>query len=190
MKQDSNRFLSPKACIKVGARGKTQRIAGWILTIFFLFAVVSSLTAGPEEQDLRDGLGIYVVGLLLSGFLLFCGFRNAARLTAAERYAALFALDQDGFVTVEELAASSGKPSAKAMSGLKKLFNMGLFQNCSLQNGGDHPGVLLPDVQLDRSAVGFVHVKCPNCGGTTRIRFGVVGKCEWCGSPIRGKESD
>ena len=190
MKHDSNRFLSNKGLIKIGARKKSQKIAGWILTLFFGFAVVAALTAKADEQSLRDGLGVYIGGLIPSAFLLFCGYRNAARLTAAERFADLFAADQDGHVTVEELSKATGKPGMKVMAQLSKLFNLGLFQNCTLQKGGDKPGVVISDAQIDRSVVGFVNVKCPNCTGTTRIRYGTVGKCDWCGSPIRGEESE
>ena len=38
----------------------------------------------------------------------------------------------------------------------------------------------------DTLGAGFVEVKCPNCGGTSRIRAETYGKCSYCGESLFG----
>ena len=73
-----------------------------------------------------------------------------------------------------------GKATAQILSELERLVEKGYLCNCSLQKTGQ-PCVLLSD------GSGFVNVVCDICGGTTRIRAGSSGKCEYCGKALESK---
>ena len=187
-KPEQSRYLVSSRILKLKARGKVQRIVGWCASGFFLIGGTGVLIENKKPEDFTQNLIIYLCFLAISLCVLYFGLKNQSLITAANRYASLFAADRDGTATLKELSDKTAKPEDKVRRELDKLFNLGVFQNCSLEKGGEQPGVVLSDVQLDRSAVGFITVKCPNCTGTTRIRFGTVGKCDWCGSPIRGEK--
>ena len=182
--QPSNRYLNAEAERKLARRAKLQTGWGWGLSIFFALAVILSLTAEEGEQIGKD-LFFYVGCLVPAAALLLLGFRSKGRLAAARRYAACFSADRDGFVDLRELARATGLPEQTALQRLDRLFNAGLFASCTLQRGGDRPGVALQDPKFSPDAIGYVNVKCASCGGTTRIRAGAVGKCDYCGSPVR-----
>ena len=93
---------------------------------------------------------------------------------------------QDGTVTIEELARQAGKMPFKVLSELEKLFEKGVFRDCTLQKQG------LPCVILsgrENSKTSFVNVVCEKCNGTTRIRAGTSGKCEYCGNAISSRNT-
>lgn len=178
------RYLDPDAERRLERRAKLQKGWGLGLTIFFGLAVIFSLTA-EKDEPIADDLGFYLGCTLPSVALLLWGLYTKRRLAAARRWAERFGTDRDGFVSLRELAQASGLSEQKAVSRLDRLFNAGLFRFCTFQRGGDRPGVILSDARLSDEAVGFVNVKCASCGGTSRIRAGTVGKCEYCGSPLR-----
>lgn len=180
----NNRYLTAEPLLRLARKKRRQQLWGWILTVFFALSVLLALTE-KEDQTLIDGLLFYIVCLAGSAFLLRCGMRTADRLAQAQRYGAIFAQDRDGTVTAAELTRATGLTEAKTRAQLEKLFRLGVFQNCTLQEGGELC-VVLSDAPATRSA-GFVNVRCKSCGGTTRIPADAVGVCEYCGSPIRAE---
>lgn len=104
-------------------------------------------------------------------------------IEAANRYNAIFICDSDGIVTISELTKQTGKDPAGIIGEIDKLLNKGYLCGCTLKKEGQ-PCVVLSDGKADES--GFVTVKCPACGGTTRIRTGSNGKCEYCGGELKG----
>ena len=79
-----------------------------------------------------------------------------------------------------------GKATAQILSELERLLEKGYLCNCSLQKTGQ-PCVLLSDGRADIDGSGFVNVVCDICGGTTRLRAGSSGKCEYCGKALESK---
>ena len=185
MNEMKNRYLDGAKIFRLRGRAKAQRIAGWCILIFMALGIIGFLSDG-EFETVRDSLAFYLLFIALGGWLLYLGIRNRRNAEAAERFAAIFLGDKDGVVTLEELCRAVNLPSGKVLAMLNQLTRASLFQNCVLQSGGNCPCVVLSDAQLDTRHAGFVNVQCPNCSGTTRIRFGTVGTCEYCGSPIRG----
>lgn len=179
------RYLNQRKLAALRSRGKTQRVFGWILLATFVFGVVGFLTDGEADKLLKD-LSAELIFVIGGGLLLFLGLRNKSRAEAAERFASIFSGDDNGVVTIEELTRATNQPSGKVLTMLNTLTRLGLFQNCVLESGGSQPRVVLSNAQFGTADAGYINVKCACCGGTTRIRFGTVGKCEYCGSPIRG----
>ena len=122
--------------------------------------------------------------LVPSVLLLLNGIKNGTMAARAYRYNSIFMCDIDGTVTIDELAKQSGKPPFRVLSELEKLFDKGVFCDCTLQKQG------LPCVILsgrENSKTSFVNVVCEKCNGTTRIRAGSSGKCEYCGNAISSR---
>jgi len=185
MTTDNERYLAADIIRRLAQKKRRQQRWGWILTVFFTLSVVLSLSS-RADQTLRDGLPFYLACLAASAFLLWRGYVNAALLSRARRYGAIFAQDRDGTVTADELKQLTGLSSGKILSQLEPMFKRGLFQDCTLRQGDGKPCVILADALTDARS-GFVNVRCASCGGTSRIRAGTVGVCEYCGSPVRAE---
>lgn len=186
MAQNNERYLAADAVRRLANRSRLQQRWGWILTVFFALSVILSLTE-QEDRTLREGLPFYAACLAASAFLLWRGYANAALLSRARRFGAIFAQDRNGTVTAEELTRLSGLSGGKLSAQLSALFKRGLFQDCTLRQDGGAPCVLLSDAVLQTRSTGFVNVRCASCGGTSRIRADTVGVCEYCGGPIRAE---
>ena len=78
------------------------------------------------------------------------------------------------------------KPPFKILSELEKLFEKGVFCDCTLQKQG-MPCVILSG--RENSKTSFVYIVCEKCNGTTRIRAGSSGKCEYCGNAISSRNT-
>ena len=153
--------------------------------LFFLFGILQGIFG--NDQVLRDGLVTCVVMEVPFVLMFLAGLRNGRRAGLVRRYNLIFMCDMDGIVTLDELSRQMGKPAEKILSQLEWLFQRGLFCDCTLQMGGE-PCVILSGKAGSRSS--FVNVVCEKCNGTTRLRAGTSGKCEYCGSAISARRID
>ena len=172
-------YISRVAIARLTLKKHIQMIIGGFFTAVFLFGIISGVTGYNEE--LRDNLITNIVMVVPSGLLLLNGIKNGRRAGLAYRYNSIFMCDADGMVTIDELAKQSGKPPFKVLSELEKLFGKGVFCDCTLQKQG-MPCVILSG--REGSKTSFVNIVCEKCSGTTRIRAGSSGKCEYCGNAI------
>lgn len=170
-------YLNETAISKIARKQKLRTIVGGVLTVFFGLSVI--LAAVGYSPELRDGLLIYVILLIPSVLLLLLGIRAGRDIALARRYNGIFAADRDGVVHASELTGAAGKPEAHLSKELERLFRLGLFQGCTLEQGAS-PAVILADEKS------FVVVDCPQCGASNRIRARTHAKCEYCGSAICG----
>ena len=177
-------YISRVAIARLTLKKHIQMIIGGFFTAVFLFGIISGVTGYNEK--LRDNLITNVVMIVPSALLLLNGIKNGRMAARAYRYNSIFMCDVDGTVTINELANQSGKPPFKVISELEKLFEKGVFCDCTLQTQG------MPCVMLsgrEGSKTGFVNVVCEKCNGTTRIRAGSSGKCEYCGNAISSRNA-
>ena len=177
-------YISRVAIARLTLKKHIQMIIGGFFTAVFLFGIISGVTGYNEK--LRDNLITNVVMIVPSALLLLNGIKNGRMAARAYRYNSIFMCDVDGTVTINELANQSGKPPFKVISELEKLFEKGVFCDCTLQKQG------MPCVMLsgkEGSKTGFVNVVCEKCNGTTRIRVGSSGKCEYCGNAISSRNT-
>ena len=188
MAMTRSRYVVDAVVAKLEKKKKRDLIWGIVLIGFFVSGIVIGLGDGSESENLKDNIGFYTVCLLLSCLPLYFGIRANYKLNLIHRYSVIFDADRDGYVHLDELVQHTGRPASKILKELEFIFKEGAFQNCTLSSGGSDPGVILTDASIgegETRAIGFVNVKCANCGGTSRIRANTVGVCEYCGSPIR-----
>ena len=172
-------YISKVAIARLTLKKHIQMIIGGFFTAIFLYGIIAG-TVGHNEK-LREALITDIVMIVPSGLLLLNGIKNGKNAGRAYRYNAIFMCDVDGTVTIEELAKQSGKPPYKVLSELEKLFEKGVFCDCTLQKQGV-PCVILSGREGTKTS--FVNVVCEKCNGTTKIRAGSSGKCEYCGNAI------
>ncbi|MBO4910093.1 MAG: hypothetical protein J5476_12520 [Lachnospiraceae bacterium] len=163
-------------------KAKAQKIIGGILTGFFAFGVCAVIAGQIEVKHLP----LYIVCLLPSAYLLWCGIRTGGLVSRVQKYNEVIAKDRDGIVTPEELGKAVGKPPIKAIEEVDKMFRKGYFHNCSLQNGRN-PGVVIDEALDGEKGIGFVDAVCKNCGATAHVRAGGRIKCPSCGGIVYGK---
>ena len=175
-------YISAVAIARLTLKKHIQMIIGGFFTAVFLFGIISGVTGYNEK--LRDNLITNIVMLVPSALMFINGIKNGIRANLARRYDSIFMCDQDGTVTIEEISKQMGKPSYKALSELEWFFGKGVFRDCTLQKQGS-PCVLLSG--RENSKTSFVNVVCEKCNGTTRIRAGSSGKCEYCGNAISSR---
>ena len=188
MKKATNQFsgggtyISNDVFGRLSFKKNIQVVVGGFFTTFFVLGIIGGLM--KDDQVFWDGLISGIIILLPFVLLFLSGIRNSRKIGLARRYNLIFMCDGDGTVTVHELANQIGKPSVKVLSQLEWLFRKGVFCDCTLQQGGE-PCVILSG--RTGSKTSFVNVVCEKCNGTTRLRAGTFGKCEYCGSAISSR---
>ena len=105
------------------------------------------------------------------------------KVNAALRYETILSGDRNGIVEIRELTGQTGKRQDEVFKELETLFRKGYFQGCTLQLEGT-PAIIINDAMVGEKGTGFAEVRCPKCGGATRIRAGSRGQCAFCHSPI------
>ena len=181
-------YLDPVTVDRLDRRKRKQKGWGIGLTIFSLLGVYWSLTA-KEGEAMYGDLPFYLGWLAASLIPLVLGIRNQLLLTTVLRCNAVFETDLSGVVGMGELQRQTRQSEGLLLARLHRAFDKGVFVNCSLDYSGERPCVKLAEETMEQRRLerSFLHVKCACCGGTSRLRRGTVGKCDYCGSPIRGE---
>ena len=178
--ENRNSYLSAARALRAAVCRYALGIPAAFLTAFFLFGLILCFT----DASMREDWWVAALMLLPSGLALWTALRAGLDLELARRYDAAFSADPDGHLSLEKLTALSGKSGEQISAELERLFRKAYFMGCMLQR--KPLAVILTGTQKDRER--YVTVTCPHCGGPTRLRVGHSGKCEYCGSAIRGEE--
>ncbi|MBQ9611757.1 MAG: hypothetical protein IJV14_04120 [Lachnospiraceae bacterium] len=181
----SERYLSKFRLTRGTIKKHILLITGAFLTIFFGIAFI--LCLNDEELAEDGGLALSVTFLVMGVFFLYRGFLCSARIIAARQYSVVFDYDQNGIVTLQEIASHTGKTEEKVTRELNWLFRRNIFSGCHFQRQ-DPPCVILSGAwgvsDSDEDMPQFKAVTCPHCMAVVRIREGSTVKCEYCGSDV------
>ena len=169
--------------VAAAQRGKSKflMIFGAVFGFIWAFGAVGGIA---NYKDLREGLPLYILMLIPHVWMFWRGIVAGRLADAATQYESIFTTDRDGIVTMDELTKQRGKSPEAILKELDEIFKKGYFNNCTLQKGQNPCVIIRGAARDDERGIGFVEVKCESCGGTTRIRAGSSGKCDYCGSPI------
>lgn len=165
-------------------------IAGSIIAGLYAFGTIYSLvlpmnlvSSNSELREYRDFTPIFAA-MIIPGLVLLCiGLVMSRKVNAALRYETILSGDRNGIVEIRELTGQTGKRQDEVFKELETLFRKGYFQGCTLQLEGT-PAIIINDAMVGEKGTGFAEVRCPKCGGATRIRAGSRGQCAFCHSPI------
>ena len=171
-----NPYLSAGRVTKSTIMRYLFTILGGLSTAFFTIGLILCFT----DHSLQDSWWVAVILLIPSVWVLWKGVTSGRDLTLARRYQSIFLADEHGSVSLEELMKQTGASGAAIAKELSRLFRKGYFQGCRLRH--DPLSVTLTGTK--KSGELYVSVICPHCGGTTRLRAGSRGKCDYCDSAI------
>ena len=174
-------YLSPTTVRSQRRLKKGLIIAGAIVAGINAFGAITGIV-DPEGGTAKH-VPVYLIMLIPGIVLLLWGLWVGKQIHAAIRYETIFSGDKNGIVEIRELTEQTACPPEKIMKELEVLFRKGYFMGCSLRREGS-PAVVINDAQVGEAGAGFAEVRCPKCGGTTRIRAGSRGQCSFCHGPI------
>ena len=190
MKKNANKFVRTGTYVSYSALRSLSRKKNLQLIIGGCFSVSSLLSVAivfsGNSEIIREELVQDIIILLIFLLIFLLGIKNNKKLGTVRRYNSIFMCDADGTVTIDEISKQTGKPPHQILSELDKLFQEGVFYNCTLQKTGV-PCVILLGEENNRTS--FVDVVCDKCNGTTRLRLGSYGRCEYCGSAISSRKA-
>lgn len=162
-------------------------VAGSIIAGLYAFGIVYSFVMPMEmasnNMSYIDFVPVFAA-MIVPGLVLLCiGLIKSKKVNAALRYETILSGDKNGIVEIGELTGQTGMRQDQVLKELGTLFQKGYFQGCTLQLEGI-PAIIINDAMVGETGTGFAEVRCPRCGGTTRIRAGSRGQCSYCHSPI------
>ena len=174
-------------------KSKGFTVAGSIVAGLYGFATIYSLVipmpmaSGNKDMEEYKLFAPIFASMVVIGLVLLCiGLVMGRKVNTALRYETILSGDKNGIVEINELTGQTGKSQPELMKELEYLFRKGYFQGCTLQLEGT-PAIVINDALVGEKGTGFAEVRCPKCGGATRIRAGSRGQCAFCHSPIEDK---
>ena len=179
---DSGTYLSAARMGGAAVFMLIKIILGGLLTFVFGLGLILCFT----EPSLKGDWDAALIVLIPSALLLWSGLRTRRDLKLARRYAAVFSADRDGLLPLEELERQTGRTAEQIRPELERLFRRCWFTGCTLRR---EPFAVELGTASKKGEPRFVTVVCPHCGGSTRLRAGSVGRCDYCDSALEAKES-
>ena len=167
--------------------GHIQLFIGVVFSLITLFGICTLLTDFEEAASWWQVIPFCAV---IGGALLFCGIRNKILINSCNTLNETFQKDANGIVDLKEIALRSGMEEAVVWKRLQLLIKKRCLVNVAIHYDEERPVIVLEDndAALFRKKIskGYTVVQCPNCGGSCTVKEGVVTKCEFCGSYIKG----
>lgn len=167
-------------------------VFGWILLVMGIIALIGSLSSPIDVSTVMTSLILFCGG---GAALIWLGNKNKRRHSMYTKYSSIIAGNPNA--SLEQIAATSGRPYAKVCSDLQKLVDTGFFPGYYLDQNRKafscpaaqsarpasptpfHASSLTPTPVPSAPKV----VKCPGCGGVNNV-VGAKNECEYCGSPL------
>lgn len=175
-------YLSKKTLAKAEIKTHFFKIFGTMLTVLSIVGLILSVTG--YNQDFKENMVIYILILAPSLLMLCSGIRTGKIKDLADCYNNIFECDEDGVVTIDELKRQTGKQEHEIVSEIDMLLKKNYLCCCTLERKG-RVSVILSNGG-DGADSGFVNAVCSVCGGTTRVRAGKGGVCQYCGRSLKG----
>ena len=175
--REAEQYISSEVIQEAARKSKKQLRIGGVCGAIALIDVIFAVT------DPEYGVDVWF-WVIFGGIFVWQWCRGTIGkkwIKAAEQYNSIFLNDSDGIVTISELRGQMQKKDDMILSEIQKLIDKKYLRKCTLVKTGE-PHVALSNGQ--RAAGGFISLVCPSCGGTTRIREGIVGRCEYCGGVL------
>lgn len=135
-------------------------------------------------NTVKPGSFIFNLCLLALGvLLLILGARRAFLVKKYKRYVSFLS---NGSGLLDELASELGKDQSSVEKDLNKMCKKNYFPNGQLD---PESGRFICNTRNFASYTEgeFTVATCKSCGGSTKVKKGDVGKCDYCGSPIKGE---
>ena len=133
------RYLNLKTVAKQENLKKILIIIGMVVADFNLFGVALNII------DFSGfGLGFFGFHFAIGCLIFWWGLMVGKRIDFARRLETIFGSDQDGIVTIGEIATLMNKPGGKIRASMAGLFKKKYFVNCSFQRD-PQPAVVIYD---------------------------------------------
>ncbi|MGI6268989.1 MAG: hypothetical protein ACOYKJ_00410 [Candidatus Howiella sp.] len=179
---------------KAKAKGVTQQVFGWIITIFCgLIASVGAGTSGFKETVDVVMVTMFAVFTVLGVRLITKGYKRKKLIKNYYDYSARLSADPDK--SIDLLSSSIGTTVAVVTKNISDMIALGFFPGVFLDT--THNRIVMkaekPIVTQTVPAaattdatqpIKYITVQCKGCGATNKIIAGTVGECEFCGSQI------
>lgn len=153
--------------------------------LFWFLGVIMTLTG--EIDSLDNDVTTAVISLFISlvgAFAVYIGIRKIRFVSKAKMLDNIFRGDMDGEIPLSRIALLMGMSDDDFFRLFHKLISKGYIINASLNNEGGNFRIVLNGGTSQN--VQYIVVKCADCGAGITVRKGFVGKCNFCGSDVKG----
>lgn len=182
---------------KAKAKGVTQQVFGWIITIFC--GLMTSV--GAETSDFKETVDVVMVTIFavftaLGIMLIVKGYKRKRLIKNYYDYSARLSADPDK--SIDLLSSSIGATVLVVTKNISDMIALGFFPGAFLDTA--HNRIVMQNAKASTThtvpittvntpvqntqTVKYVTIQCKGCGATNKIIAGAVGECEFCGSQI------
>ncbi|MCM1233168.1 MAG: hypothetical protein NC489_23865 [Ruminococcus flavefaciens] len=171
---------------------KIEKIAGVCCAVFFGLIALVAMFDGSEDPA---GMIILMWFLCAAGIAVFMAGQKRTKMRLEfKKYVTQLSVDPSG--SLENLASATGTSVDVVKNNLKYMIKKAFFTDAFI-NEQENELVLLSIAQRSQqqntstgtsAQAEMVACTCPCCGGINKIIKGMVGECDFCGSPLMSEK--
>ena len=152
---------------------------GTLMLIALLLASIGAFGTEVEYETILVTLiflGICVIGVIMGTLI-------KRRLNRFRQYVSLISLQK--LTSIGDIAARRSKPVEFVRKDLQKMIGKSLFINATIDMVADKIIICTSTLPTPDGSVEHEVFHCPGCGAAgTRVK-GMIGYCDYCGSPVQ-----
>ena len=152
---------------------------GTLMLIAVLLASIGAFDTPVEYETILVTLIFF--GICVTGIIM--GTRIKGRVNRFRQYVSLISLQK--LTYLGDIAARTSKPVEFVRKDMQKMISKSFFVNATIDMVADKIIICVSTLPMPEGSVEHEVFHCSGCGAAgTRVK-GMIGYCDYCGSPVQ-----
>jgi len=173
-----------KAAIAIHSlAGSLLRMAGYSVGTILILALISGFAGAYDESYANETLVLSTFLIVLCAVLVVIGTSIKRRVHRFRQYVSL--MSSQKLTSIGDIAARTSRSMDYVQKDLRKMISMRFFVNASIDMTTNKIIVCASTLPGQGDSREYDVFQCSGCGATGTKVKGMLGHCDYCGSPIQ-----
>jgi len=173
---------SKAAIITNSVLGHVFCIVGYFFAVMLTLALVTGFAGAYEERFDNEFviLSSFAIALCVIGIII--GTRKIRMVNRFRQYVSLISLQR--ITDIGDIAKRLAKPKDFVKKDMQTMIKKGFFVNAMIDMAAEMIIINPSVIPVQGGAVEYEVFRCPGCGASGSRIKGMLGYCDYCGSPV------
>ena len=163
--------------------GSLLRMAGYSVGTILILALISGFAGAYDESYANEALVLSAFLIALCAVVVVIGTRIKRRVHRFRQYVSL--MSSQKLTSIGDIAARTSRSMDFVQKDLQKMISKRFFVNASIDRATNKIIVCASTLPGQGGSTEYDVFHCSGCGAAGTKAKGMLGHCDYCGSPIQ-----